>query len=107
MTSELKPCPFCGGEAVETIAGVSCTKCGGTMHGGIQYGGADWDKVRDAWNTRVERTCRLDCWFGEWYCTACGELVGTCDTASKLHVGGNAVELWSYCPQCGAKVVSE
>lgn len=52
--SELKPCPFCGGEAVETFAGVSCTECGGTMHGGVQYGGADWDGVIDAWNTRSE-----------------------------------------------------
>lgn len=50
----LLSCPFCGGEAVETIAGVSCTVCGGTMHGGVHYGGADWHEVVAAWNTRAE-----------------------------------------------------
>lgn len=52
-------------------------------------------------------TCRIEYHFGEWYCTGCGEMVGTCDTASELCIDGNYVSMWSYCPNCGAKVVDE
>ena len=51
-------------------------------------------------------TCRIDYHFGEWYCTGCGEMVGTCDPASELCIDGNAIELWSYCPNCGRRVES-
>lgn len=51
--------------------------------------------------------CHIEERNGDWYCDACGEMVGTCDPASELCIDGNAVELWNYCPNCGAKVVSE
>lgn len=54
-----------------------------------------------------ERQCRLVDRYGDWYCTNCGEMVGTCDSTSELHVDGNTVEhLWRYCPYCGAKVIA-
>ena len=56
---------------------------------------------------RRERQCRLADRYGDWYCTSCGEMVGTCDSASELYVDGNTVEhLWRYCPFCGARVIA-
>lgn len=52
-------------------------------------------------------TCRIDYHFGEWYCTGCGEMVGTSDPTSELCIDGNAIELWSFCPRCGRKVEHE
>ena len=51
-------------------------------------------------------TCHIDYHFGEWYCTGCGVMVGTHDPSSELCIDGNAIELWSYCPNCGRKVES-
>lgn len=49
-------------------------------------------------------TCRIDYHFGEWYCTGCGEMVGTSDPTSELCIDGNAIELWSFCPNCGRRI---
>lgn len=58
-------------------------------------------------DTRAERTCEFEERCGDWYCTECGGMVGTCDITSELYISGNAIELWNYCPTCGAKVVDE
>lgn len=50
-------------------------------------------------------SCRIEEKHGDWYCTCCGEMVGTCDPASELYIDGNAVELWGFCPRCGRKVM--
>ena len=50
-------------------------------------------------------TCHIETHFGEWYCTGCGVMVGTCDPDSELCVDGNYVSLWNYCPNCGRRVV--
>lgn len=50
-------------------------------------------------------TCRMEERRGDWYCTDCGEMVGTCNPESELYIDGNAVELWGFCPRCGRKVV--
>jgi len=109
--SELKPCPFCGGEA-ETLTAES-------MNGGYLFGimcndcrsrGDVYDNEAEAisaWNSRAERTCRIEWRYGNQYCTCCGEMVGTWDSTSELYIDGNMVELWNYCPNCGAKVVGE
>ena len=81
MTEQLKPCPFCGGEA-EFIGGlpksgcdrVECTKCWAEVYGD------DRDEAIAAWNTRAapkvkplvwageENDCYLICDFGNhWY----------------------------------------
>ena len=49
--------------------------------------------------------CRIEERYGGWYCMNCGEMIGTFDPTSELHIEWNAVELWDYCPRCGAKVV--
>lgn len=48
--------------------------------------------------------CHIEAHFGEWYCTGCGVMVGTCDPDSELCVDGNYVGMWSYCPNCGRTV---
>ena len=52
MNEELKPCPFCGGEAekewgIPSIFWIKCTGCGveGSQHGSL-------DDAIKAWNTR-------------------------------------------------------
>ena len=51
-----------------------------------------------------ERTCHIEERYIDWYCDACFEMVGTCDTTSELFIEGNAIKLWNYCPNCGARV---
>lgn len=96
--SELKPCPFCGGEAVVTLAGVSCSRCQGTMV--VDLNATEQDAI-DAWNTRAERTCeQVD--VTEMYkpytthmtkCSECGGVLAVDEMPAP-----------NYCPICGAKV---
>lgn len=102
--SELKPCPFCGGEA-ELYASpakdgwnyVFCKKC--------QTAGDNYDteaEAIEAWNTRHERTTRIvqstkGIPLGESIvyslaCETCGCGISTKD---------------SYCRSCGARVKEE
>ena len=106
MSEELKPCPFCGGEAkfvesrdsvipgkLEVVAwNVQCSKCGASTLPNNYYG--DKKEAANRWNTRAERTCRYEptnrCTH---VCTSCGREVET------LHLGYN------YCTSCGSKVI--
>lgn len=126
MSEELKPCPFCGGEAYihydyssehdATFWQVwhTCPQIGAHRH---TYGhglGMDistpWN-VREedavaAWNRRAERTCRNAFRGREFECSECG-------TTWHLLSRGDALAEWghvrdpNYCPNCGAKVVDE
>lgn len=113
MSEELKPCPFCGGEAdvhyfahddsectvmcsnPNCRASVSARSCGSMT--------AAYNRARKLWNHRAERMCRIvrarwddgECVWG-CRCTACGDRF-TYETGTT----------WSYCPACGAKVVEE
>lgn len=106
--TELKPCPFCGGEA-EILTAES-------MNGGYLFGimcndcrsrGDVYDTEAEAiaaWNTRAERTCTNlanEYKHGNFRCSECGFHGWTCDECYSHP------EDWSYCPQCGAKVVGE
>lgn len=107
MTSELLPCPFCGGEA-EILTAES-------MHGGYLFGimcndcrsrGDVFDteaEAIEAWNTRAERTCMGESDLSEWVCSECQCWIPTGIT----HENKERVSTWNYCPHCGAKVVSE
>lgn len=105
MTTELKPCPFCGGEAEihpssdwdVKFTGATyfawCDKC--ETRG--DYYDTEAEAV-EAWNNRAERTCR---WKpadfiteGEWWNKECGE-------SFTWEPDGTP----NYCPNCGAKVV--
>ena len=128
--SELKPCPFCGGEA---FVNDDPTGNGGKPHmsGNVGLGrlwsvecyecGADAGFWQDsnvaikAWNTRAddykqaaeywqrmyeqafaERTCHNTQSDFDFMCSNCGKML---DNGRVIGV--------NYCPNCGAKVVSE
>ena len=99
-TTELKPCPFCGGDASFYSLGkydkeVYCGNCGTVSD---IYETAQ--KAIEAWNRRDERTCHNyggeEGTNGEFYdfaCSACGFMCDLPDTR--------------YCPSCGAKVAEQ
>ena len=101
--SELKPCPFCGGEAIEkrTCAAynikyeVVCTKCGCKTFKTV----ASPSHII-AWNTRAERTCRI-----EMYPLGLHEEDGEAPICSECRV--TIDEDVYYCPNCGARVEVE
>lgn len=116
---ELKPCPFCGGEAhlVDDYSSErdhmfyqvwhDCTTNSGAIR--HAYGHAlslqistPWcANEKDAvllWNRRAERTCRdLTPTRREFTCSACG-----CEAEVYIH----SEETGAYCPNCGARVDS-
>lgn len=110
---KLKPCPFCGGEAV--VRGhhnrftewylCSCPKCH-ISQTGSEYG-FKFEAI-EAWNRRVnDASVRHGCWIGEGDGYADGELVydvwncSECDYC--IDDGTDDPErLPKYCPGCGA-----
>lgn len=95
--SDLKPCPFCGGEAKverslrsftpelwETYDYAKCKKCGARVEG------ADEAEAIEAWNARYERTCEVT--YGEHGCPYCGECGFVLYSTS------------GYCPNCGTRI---
>lgn len=109
--NELKPCPFCGVEAEVVwldsvyihgfVARCANAECIIVAETDIYPTEAE---AVEAWNTRAERTCRIEKIGDEWHCSCCGEMVGCDDPWCELFINGNAVELWNHCPNCGAKV---
>lgn len=102
---QLKPCPFCGGEAHPMaqhwddgshVWWVECKVCGAE---GKRCD--DGLEAIDAWNTRVERTCEFKPFKGPISDTdEEGNRQGVCSVCSAyMH------EQFCYCPNCGRKVV--
>lgn len=122
--NNLKPCPFCGGqadisvdhEAVKDTEGrrwaytIVCNRCCATS--GLTYSPK---KARDAWNRRAAdgpAQTEPDCHCGQerrvdhlaleaettqiidGCCTACGALMDCCEAAD-----------YKFCPYCGKRVV--
>ena len=110
--TDLKPCPFCGGEAeLETRKGCSgmtqyryrCSECHaakGRWHGGIS--GHPWTAA-EAWNARAERTCECDSTL--YWETGIGESYYEHELSCGHTIKAFDKELPNYCPNCGAKVV--
>ena len=110
MTDELKPCPFCGGEARvhidrrSNVLNIGCKDCGiGTIY--VVADEVGLKEAVGAWNTRAERTTELivaaDDLGKDLYpcmCFQCG-YTKLDDFWRKNHV--------NYCPNCGAKVVDK
>ena len=102
--SNLKPCPFCGGEAQTTLRNIGdsgedfwsvecfdpecgCDFCLYTTEA----------EAIEAWNTRAERTCKRVLFepTGVLVCSECGAgMPKQLDKHCYLH----------YCPNCGARV---
>ena len=118
MSDGLRPCPFCGREP--TMSSYTYSTLGG---GYVQFKvecendncpaqpTVDWHywseaEAAEAWNTRVERTCKAanvaEYAWDDFECSECGWV-----TWSFLmeHEGCGTVCQPRYCPNCGAKVV--
>ena len=103
--SELRPCPFCGGEAHvmaqhwddgSHVWWVECRACGAEAKRCD-----DGLEAIDAWNTRAERTCKQEerGWGTE------GDHARVWLTCGHDCMVPTVQDLPNYCPNCGAKVV--
>ena len=108
QTTELLPCPFCGGEAVTVLRyGYWFATC----HDCCARTGSYRDKgaATEAWNTRAERTCDIECFDdgvdegldGEWFSYSPPMWYLSCGHTAQ------GTEKPNYCQNCGAKVVGE
>ena len=102
MSDELKPCPFCGGDAVlyedryqyQESAWIRCTRCG--IHTQTLIGK---NEVIQQWNTRIQEVCRWTQEPVDDYWTS------ACDYAFTLTDEGLPAENdFLYCPKCGGKI---
>lgn len=114
--TDLKPCPFCGGEArfhpysagarlaaaregMQLVAMVECSSCGAMTSfddGAIPTE----DRARSLWNRRAERTCRV---VSAKECGGIGYAPGCSECGWQM-----ADSMWhNYCPNCGARVIGE
>lgn len=120
--TEIKSCPFCGGEAVikqglcvdglciSCYAKIECPRCGASMDKIEEY--APQDEVTELaielWNQRAqkEKTCKMTKIDGDkilagwWECSECGPVYPPCN---------DEIAIWALkkCPHCGAKVVKD
>ena len=110
MTDELKPCPFCGGEArkyhwqygdaigrLVKKYGVECVKCRADLP--IRLCSEHESEAIAAWNTRYKPSAE---WLRHddsdvWECSAC-------HTCFELDNGVPADKLITYCPVCGTRL---
>jgi hypothetical protein len=53
MSEKLKPCPFCGGEAIWTSWGIRCSGCGVWVSDLASSGPGKSRRGADAWDVRV------------------------------------------------------
>lgn len=113
---ELKPCPFCGGEArIEHDDDGSAylevdhrPDCFLTYRDTLRWfypakGDMSADEhAASEWNRRAERTCHMEpTELGEWRCSECGYL------QKSAYRGDKGWMLPRYCQVCGAKVVTD
>lgn len=53
---------------------------------------------------RTNGTCSIELIGMDYRCSVCDGVVGTIDSTSELYIDGNAIDTWSYCPNCGRRV---
>ena len=113
MNAELKPCPFCRGEARRSVGGeapkqwfgtgCSSYRCPAQLHALVHHSAAEADA---AWNTRASPPQQTEVGWCEWrlddedagtWRSSCGELWSFID-------GGPAENRVSFCHHCGKPV---
>lgn len=111
MTNELKPCPFAKLDekhhidVIETHPGYGCIYCRNCDFDFPSEESIPLDVLIERWNTRSELTCRIEkTVYATGICSSCGvefnASVVTNDTPDYVTSA-------RYCPNCGARVVSE
>ena len=102
MSDELKVCPFCGSACevtkVAKLKRWSCSNHDCIGNNNIWYEEFEWDRGKEIWNTRYERTCKvLD-----------SHTDGIDENIRYINLScGHTVimdEIPNYCPDCGCKV---
>lgn len=129
MAETLKPCPFCGDEArlvvcdsegnvhdesyeADPYSGLSyaivhgsddcCGECPVSTSDPLPWLYETREEATAAWNRRAERTCHDTGARKVFFvCSECGEAYRK-DSMRLWHH-----KPWSYCPNCGARVVDE
>ena len=98
--TNLKPCPFCGGEAklmkqfesgVEVGSKIVCFDCLANFYQGEA---CDAEENIDAWNRRTEKVGEWIAKNNRWQCTRC-------DGIAPKGIR------WTFCPNCGARMKGE
>ena len=108
MDETLLNCPLCGGEArFETYGGTACAVVCQSCHCGTPTMSlVDGMAAVNRWNLRAERTCRV-AKAGELRSLgfdAPGYAPGCSECGYRATEG--MWDGWTYCPCCGARVVS-
>ena len=109
---ELKPCPFCGGEA--EVLEDRVRVWGLIQHSPECWLAYDMPRFRQelpkaefkSWNTRAERTCRMD-YVGYIGTEESHASIYQCSKCSMRYMSANVPDSGEYCMACGAKVVEE
>ena len=104
--SELKPCPFCGGEAkFETHDGAACAVvCQTCRCGTSTVCFDDGMQAVAAWNSRDERTCELR-WLDDGFGFSPNVKCSSCGVWLDAHIDDVCIcSQFRYCPMCGAKI---
>ena len=129
MSDELKPCPCCGSERLETTENINESnnlgRCGAVWcECGLHMSARTLEEAVARWNARAERTCRIkwrgDSRFGlfvipedyyeddgQYVCTACGEPLPDCVDHwwdSYQADGYEGEPPFRCCPNCGARI---
>lgn len=112
--TELKPCPFCGGQAhaFKTSDGEVIIYCENSFCASIKFYSGGYELAKKRWNTRAERktkpTVKKDMTTNngrddmvDVFCEECHHWLFT---ARQDDWKG---DMLAYCPHCGAKMVME
>lgn len=102
--TELKPCPFCGGEAdkltsSDGFTSIGCLRCNPVF--GVMVQAPTEAQAAEAWNTRHVETCKL---HEVDALTQTLSMVNGCAWSECSECGCLTPDDSTYCINCGRKV---